>query len=278
MKIRKRRQEGVCRLCQGHFVMVLPCCIYSMFFVASKPRSLLCFGYLSKVSWLFKIKTGAQLPPVEGLLTFPFPNCTVSYWQHYSHQGPSIWSITTWSLTICPIMRGFPPTVRQRIECSILLLVPLIPLPVSRSYLQEEASRLCLISTTQMLSMCSRIYLLDQQLCGNPSKPCFGCCHQWTIHTLVGSKNVAQQQKDTGREKVNGVEAFVHFCTSCLLYLFQALETFVVLSFYWHVHSVIRPAGTVSALYNYNIFGLSRRQDFCTEYFYILLHLCAKKQ
>lgn len=92
MKIRKRKREGLRCLCQGHFVMALPCCVFavcslqhvlcSMFFAASEPRSPLCFGCLSKVSWAFKIKTGVRSPLVEKLLTFPFPDCTVSYWQH----------------------------------------------------------------------------------------------------------------------------------------------------------------------------------------------------
>lgn len=99
-------------------------CLCSMFFVASEPRSPLCFGCMSKVKWAFQIKSGARSPLVEKLLTSPFPNCPVSYWQHSGYQGLSIWSITTWSLTICPIMKGFPPTMRPWMECSINPLVP----------------------------------------------------------------------------------------------------------------------------------------------------------
>lgn len=77
-----------------------------MFFVVSESRFPF-FGCLSKVIWEFKIKTELQSLCVEKLLTFPFPNSTVRYWQHSSYQRFSFWYKTTWSLTVCPVMRGF---------------------------------------------------------------------------------------------------------------------------------------------------------------------------
>lgn len=114
----------------------------SMFFVASEPRSP-CFGWLSKVIWEFKIKTGLQSLFVEKLLTFPFPNSTVRYWQYSSLLKVFLVVHSCVWFDCLPYHEGILPTVRLWIECSILPLTPLLPFPGPEPYRSKHVMFLC---------------------------------------------------------------------------------------------------------------------------------------
>lgn len=175
-----------------------------------------------------------QYPLVVKLLTFPFPNWTMRYWENSSNQRLSSWSVIKWSLTIYPIMRQFSATVRKLMECSFLILVPwyhsLCPEP---TYMRKQSDS---VSPSQHRHLHAPKLILDQQFCSNPSKPCLRRYHQWTTHTLAGSKDPAQQEVDAGMRKVDLIVAFIHFSTAHLS--FQSTEAFVVLEFGCHTHSL----------------------------------------